>query len=180
MLIDFLDIVKKKYPNNYLHYFNVGKNMIFDILKIDYIDNINENFIDNILNSNNIKIMFYSNTNKFSIKDNIGISVYYIIQNNKNIKFYLLLFGINKKYRNLGYGTEFLVLFIKYCKSFDNPLNKNKSIILHSLNSSYNFYKSLGFIDVNDDKHKYRKLFQYEKYDKNSLILKLQIISIVK
>jgi ribosomal protein S18 acetylase RimI-like enzyme len=175
MLIDFLDIVKKKYSDNYLHYFDIGKNMIFNILKTDYIDNINENFIDNILNSNNIKIIFYLHNNKFSIKNSIGISVYCIIQNNIDIKFYLLLFGINKKYRNLGYGTDFLNLFINYCKSFNNPLNKNKSIILHSLDSSYEFYKSLGFIDVNEEKYKYRKLFQYEKYDKNTLILQLKL-----
>lgn len=176
MLTDFLDIVKKKYPDNYLHYFNIGKNMIFDILKIDYVNNINENFIDNILNSNNIKIMFYSNNNKFSIKNNIGILVYYIMQNKMDIKFYLLLFGINKKYRNFGYGTNFLSLFIEYCKSFNNTSNKNKSIILHSLDSSYKFYKSFGFIDVNKNKHKYRKLFQYEKYNKNSLILQLTLL----
>jgi GNAT superfamily N-acetyltransferase len=175
MIIDFSDIVKKKYPDNYLYYFDIGKKIIFNILKVDYNDNINENFINNILNSNNIKILFYSNNNKFLIKNNIGILVYYIIQNNTDIKFYLLLFGINKKYRNLGYGTIFLSSFIEYCKLFNNPLNKNKSIILHSLNSSYKFYKSLGFNDIYNETHKYRKIFQYEKYNKNTLLLQLKL-----
>ena len=137
MIIEFSDLVKKKYPNDYLYYFNTGKKMICDMLKLDYLDNINENFIENIMNSKNIKIVFYSHHNNFSIKNNIGIAVYYIITNFTETKFYLLLFGINKKFRGVGYGSNFLKIFIDYCKSFNN--NSNKSIILHSLSSSYNF-----------------------------------------
>jgi ribosomal protein S18 acetylase RimI-like enzyme len=173
MIIDFSNIVKQRYPNDYLHYFNTGKNIISELLKSDYLDNINENFIDNILSSNKIKIMFYSHNNKFSMKNNIGIAVYYIIENTKKTKFYLLLFGISKKYRGLGYGSDFLNMFIDYCKSFNDQ--SNKSIILHSVTSSYDFYKSLGFTNIVEDKHKYRKLFQYEKYNKDTLILQLYI-----
>ena len=136
MIKDFSEIVKQKYPNNYDYYFNKGKNMISNILKLDYFDNINNMFIDNVLNSTNIKIIFYSHNNNFLIKNNIGISIYYIVKNNKETKFYLLLFGINKKYRGIGYGSEFLNIFINYCKSINCKLNK--SIILHSIISSYN------------------------------------------
>ena len=163
----------EKYPNDYSHYYNIGKKMICNLLKTDYIENINKDFIENVMNSNNIKIIFYSHNNKLTIKNNIGIAVYYIIKNNKEIKFYLLLFGINKKYRGFGYGTNFLNMFIDYCKSYNNASNKN--IILHSISSSYNFYKSFGFEDIRYDKYKYRKLFQYEKYNKESIILQLNI-----
>jgi hypothetical protein len=173
MITDFSNIVKKKYPNDYLYYFDLGKNIVCKLLQSDYLDNINENYIENVLNSNNIKIIFYSNNNKFSMKNNIGIAVYYIIKNNKETKFYLLLFGINKIYRGFGYGSNFLHTFIDYCKSFN--YKSNKSIILHSLISSYNFYKSLGFIDIIDKKYKYRKLFHYEKYNKDTIILQLNI-----
>ena len=173
MIKDFSEIVKQKYPNNYNYYLNKGKNMISNILKLDYFDNINNIFIDNVLNSTNIKIIFYSHNNKFSIKNNIGISIYYIVKNNKETKFYLLLFGINKKYRGIGYGSDFLNIFINYCKSINCKLNK--SIILHSIISSYNFYKKFGFVDITEKKYKYRKLFQYEKYNKNTQILQLKL-----
>jgi len=173
MITEFSEIVKKKYPNNYSYYYDIGKKMISDLLKTEYIDNINEDFIENIMNSNNIKIIFYSHNNKLSIKNNIGIAVYCIIKNSKEIKFYLLLFGINKIYRGVGYGSNFLNTFIDYCKSYNDQ--SNKSIILHSLLSSYDFYKSLGFEDIIDDKYKYRKLFQYEKYNKEAIILQLYI-----
>jgi ribosomal protein S18 acetylase RimI-like enzyme len=173
MIIEYSNIVKRKYPKDYLQYFNSGKNIICELLKSDYLDNVNENFIDNIFSSDKIKIIFYSNDNKFSMKNNIGIAVYYVIKNTNEIKFYLLLFGINKKYRNLGYGTNFLNQLIEHYKLFNSTYYKR--IILHSLQSSYNFYNSFGFTEIVDDKYKYRKLFQYEKYDKNIIILQLNI-----
>lgn len=173
MITDFSDIVKQKYKNNYSYYFNIGKNMICKLLQTDYLDNINEEFIESIFNDNNIKIIFYSYNSNFTIKNNIGIAVYNIIKTNKESKFYLLLFGINKKYRNLGYGSTFLNMFINYCKLFNKIINK--TIILHSLKVSYDFYKSCGFIDVIDKKYKYRKLFQYEKYNKDIIILILKL-----
>lgn len=173
MIIDYLNIVKMKYPKDHIQYFDIGKNIICKLLKSDYLDNINENFIDNIFSNNKIKIIFYSNDNKFSMKNNIGIAVYHIIKNINEIKFYLLLFGINKKYRKLGYGTEFMNQFIDYCKLIN--FQRCKRIILHSLISSQKFYNSLGFTEIIDDKHKYRKLFQYEEYNKNTIILQLNI-----
>jgi GNAT superfamily N-acetyltransferase len=175
MIIDFLDIIKKKYSKNYNYYFDIGKKLISNILKEDYLENVNDNFIDNIINSNNIKIIFYSHNQNFSIKNNIGILIYYITQNNKEIKFYLLIFSINKKYRGCGYGSDFMNYYINYCKKYKNQYNKSKCIILHSLYSSYNFYKSLGFIDITNNKYKYKKIYQYEKYNKNILLLQLKI-----
>ena len=175
MIKDFIEIVKNKYPENHQYYFNIGKKMIANILKNDYLDNINENFIDNILDSNNIKIIFYSHNNKFLLKNNIGILVHYITQNNEEIHFYILLFSIKNTHRRVGYGTDFINNYISYCKSYKNSNNKEKYIILHSLDSSYEFYKSIGFIDITIQKHKYKKIYQYEKYYKNMLLLQLKL-----
>ena len=49
--------------------------------------------------------------------------------------------------------------------------NKNKKLIVHSIDSSVEFYKSSGFTPIIDNPCKYKKFFKFEKYNKNICIL---------
>jgi GNAT superfamily N-acetyltransferase len=174
MLTDLSDIVKKKYPNNFDEYYIIGKNVISNIAKQDFLDNIDESFIDHALDKDDSKIMCYSNHDKSIIKNLLGIIVYAITQTNECINFYIILFGIKKSYRKFGYGTALINKFIEFCKNYKNTNNKKKKIILHSIDSSYYFYMSNGFTE-SENKYLYKKLYQYEKYNKNLNILEMEI-----
>jgi hypothetical protein len=177
MIINFSDIVKNKYPNEYNKYYNIGLKMLSEIIKTEYADNINNTFIDYVLNSNDIEILFYSLTDTFSIKNAYGILIYTTVKYNNEIKYYLLIFCIRNKYRRIGYGSQFLHLFIEYIKQNNKQHNKqiNKRIILHSLETSVQFYKSIGFTEIQDKVYNYKKLFQYQKYNKNDILLNLEL-----
>ena len=57
-----------------------------------------------------------------------------------------------------------------------NKCNKNKKkIILHPLESTYGFYQALGFSQTKDKNFKFKKLFDYELYNKNKIIFELSI-----
>jgi hypothetical protein len=174
MITDLSEIVKKKYPNNFDEYYNIAKKVISNLAKISFLDNMNELFIDHVFDKNDNKIMCYSNHDKFIIKNLLGIIVYAITQTNECINFYLLLCGIKKGYRKFGYGKELINKFIEFCKDYKNNNSKKKKIILHSLDSSYHFYISIGFID-SENKYLYKKIFQYEKYNKDMTILEMEL-----
>lgn len=53
--------------------------------------------------------------------------------------------------------------------------SKNKKIILHPIEKSIEFYKTFGFVQTNCEPNKFRKLFKYEKYDKNTCLFELFI-----
>ena len=172
MLIHFSDIVKNKYPNEYDKYYNIGLQMLSNIIKTEYANNINDSFIDCVLNSNDIEIIFYSLTTKFSIKNACGILIYTKVKYTNEIKYYLLIFCIRNKYRYIGYGTQFLNMFIEYIKQINKV---KKRIILHSLETSLPFYKTIGFTEILDKTYNYKKLFQYQKYNKNDILLNLEL-----
>lgn len=171
------DKLKKKYNkyDKYLYdeYYKIGITKISLLIK-EYADNINESFIDFLVNSDNIEIVFYSNDSNKSITDNIGIIIYTKSINNKTKKenIYLLLLCIQKEYRKFGYGKILLEEFIKYIKD----LNTNdKKIILHPLISSIYFYKTFGFSEILDKPCNYKKLFKFERYNKEISLLSLDL-----
>lgn len=177
---DYLkDKLIKKYNNYdiYLYdkYYKIGIYKISPIIK-EYADNINEGFIDFILNSNNIEIVFYSNNSTKSINNNLGIIIYTkstnIYNKQKKNNIYLLLLCIKKKYRKFGYGKVFLEEFIDYIKNLNN---NDKTIVLHPLISSVYFYKTFGFSEIIDKPYNYKKLFKFEKYNKDISLLSLNL-----
>ena len=118
--------------------------------------------------------MFYLNNSVFAINNIIGITIYTktINYRTKQENIYLLLFCIDKNYRMFGYGKIFLDEFIEYIKKSSK---KNKNLILHPIDSSINFYESYGFKKIENKPYSYKKLFKYEKYHKNIIILKLNL-----
>jgi ribosomal protein S18 acetylase RimI-like enzyme len=170
MIFSYSELVKnkaKKYNLNYDKLYKNGLNTIKLLVK-EYADTINETFIDQILNHDDIYFILYSNNVQFLIKNCIGVIIY----TKTNDKIYLLLICIDKKYRKYGYGKLFLNEFIEYIKL---KHTKNKKMILHSIDKSIEFYKTFGFLEVENSPRKYRKLFKYEKYNKYANLLALDI-----
>lgn len=159
--------------DTYNHYYKLGLEKIIPILK-EYADTINENFLEELIYQDDIEIIFYSSNTDFVLKNCQGIIIWTKTINpiTKEEKIYLLLACIQKQYRKYGYGTVFLQEFINFVKVLNN---KSKRIILHSLETSVKFYKSLGFTEVPDKPINYKKLFKFEKYNKKALLLHLHL-----
>jgi len=152
---------KETYENYFRKYI-----YIISYLIKEYADTINERFIDLLLKSKNIDIGLYLINSEFKIKDIIGFCIY----SNTGIKkekIYLLLFCIKKTYRKFGYGKTFLEEFIEYMK-----IQNKQKIITHSIDESIKFYKFIGFI-ISNKIYNYKKIFEFEKYNKNAKILEL-------
>jgi GNAT superfamily N-acetyltransferase len=170
MIFSYNDIVKKIAKNKKINY----KELYFYGLSklkpkiIEFADTINDTFIDIILNHEDIYILLYCNDIKFKISNCCG----FILYTKTNDKIYLLLLCISKKYRKFGYGKIFLEEFIEFIKKTHS---KNKKIILHPIEKSIEFYKTFGFVQTNCEPNKFRKLFKYEKYDKNTCLFELNI-----
>jgi GNAT superfamily N-acetyltransferase len=181
MIFTYNQIIKdkclKKYNKinkiNYNSYYNSGLSQIKSKV-LEFAESLNEQFIDQLFNFNDIKFIFYSPNTHFSMKYCNGIIIYTETFNNisKQQYIYLLLICIDKHYRKFGYGKLFIEDFIDYIKNINN---NNKKIILHPLNKLIDFYKKIGFTEIITSPYKYRKLFKYEKYDKNALLLELNI-----
>ena len=163
------NILNKKFQKydiaTYNYYFDIYIKKISSIIK-EFADTINEKFIDKLLESKNIEIVFYQNNSEFNIKNCIG----FIIYTKTKDKIYLLLFCIQKEYRKFGYGKLFLEEFINHIQNF------KKNLITHSIDSSIDFYKSIGFTQIFDKIYNYKKIFQFEKYNKNAKIFELKLI----
>ncbi len=170
MIFSYSDLVKnkaKKKKLNYTQLYINGLETLKPMIK-KYAETINEGFIDQILNDNDIEIMLYCSNTNFSINNCSGFIIY-----TKTIdKIYLLLLCVNKQNRKFGYGKVFLEEFIEYIK---NKHKKNKKLVLHPLDNTVSFYKTFGFNEINCEPNKYKKLFKYEKYDKNANLLELEI-----
>lgn len=176
MIFLYSTMIKNKLKNNknsYNYYHNVGLKKILPLIK-KYADTINEKFIDDLLKHTDIEIMFYLNNSIFSINNIIGIIIYTktINYHTKQEYIYMLLLCIDKNYRMFGYGKIFLDEFIEYIQ---NSSKRNKNVILHPLDSCINFYKTYGFKEIESKSYIYKKLFKYEKYNKNKLILILNL-----
>jgi GNAT superfamily N-acetyltransferase len=163
------NFLKKKYQKydiiTYNYFFNIYIKKISSMIK-EYADTINEKFIDKLLESKNIEIVFYQNNSEFNIKKCIGFIIYTKTKSN----IYLLLFCIQKAYRKFGYGKIFSEEFINYIE------NLKKNLITHPIDSSIEFYKSIGFTQIFDKIYNYKKIFQFEKYNKNAKIFELKLI----
>jgi ribosomal protein S18 acetylase RimI-like enzyme len=153
----------------YKYYFDIYVKKISNIIKT-FADTINEKYIDLILNSNNIDIILYGINNNFNIKNIIGFIIF-SKTGVKQDKIYLLLICIQKEYREYGYGKSFIGEFIDFINKSLTFNNKYKQIITHSICKSIEFYKSTGFIQITNNIHHYKKIFEFEKYNKNAIIL---------
>jgi len=170
MIFLLSDIVKSKYNDEYDIYYDALRIIIAEMLMNKFSTGISDRFIAVLLSSKDVYVLLYQNDHVYDIDKTIGVILYTTANTNNEYKIYLLLLAINRTYRNYGYGTVFMKEFIEYIKNINN---KNKRIILHSLDKSINYYKSLGFTPITDKLTNYRKLFRYEKYDKNHILFDL-------
>ena len=193
MIYQYSQFVKNKLSKQYGQYleetFNkyylAGLNQIIPIIKF-FAETINDEFIDKmfykvtvencsieqLVSRGEIEIMMYSSDTVFKLKDAKGFIVYTktVHSITKEEKIYLLLICIDKSYRKYGYGKVFMEEFIEFVKKSND---KSKRIILHSLDTSLQFYLALGFTKIPDKIINYRKLFKYEKYNKETMLLQI-------
>lgn len=198
MIIQYSQFVKTKLSKwfgleksysveTYNHYYLVGLSYIIPLIK-QFAETVNENFIENLFHKiqdpavsieklvsrGEIEIIIYSSDTQFKLTNAKGFIVYTKTTHSvtKEEKIYLLLLCVNKSYRKYGYGKVFMEEFIQLVK---NSNSKSKRVILHSLDTSLQFYKSFGFTEVPDKVTNYKKLFKYEKYDKETILLEYLI-----
>ena len=193
MIYQYSQFVKNKLSKQYVQYseetFNkyylAGLKQIIPIIKF-FAETINDEFIDKmfykvtvencsieqLVSRGEIEIMMYSSDTVFKLKDAKGFIVYTktVHSITKEEKIYLLLICIDKSYRKYGYGKVFMEEFIEFVKKSND---KSKRIILHSLDTSLQFYLALGFTKIPDKIINYRKLFKYEKYNKETMLLQI-------
>jgi hypothetical protein len=195
MIFQYRQIVKEKLlklnenydESTYNKYYLSGLTHIIPLIK-HFAENVNDNFIDilfhkiynetdsieKIVNRGELEIVLYLSNTNFSLKNCQGFIIYTKTTHSvtKEEKIYVLLICIDKPYRKFGYGKVFMEEFIQDIK---NTNTKSKRIILHSLDSCLNFYLGLGFTQVPDKITNYKKLFKFEKYDKESVLLHLEL-----
>ena len=137
-----------------------------------FIDNINDDFINILLNDDKNIMIFHNIHNINDIKNMTSFIIYRKIVGKQNIKYAILLFAVHPNIRNTGYGNLILDEFIQSI-SLTKSL-KNKYIILHSLESSLDFYLNYGFEQLKSSKF----LQNYEGLTKDTInnILQLNII----
>lgn len=173
VLFEFNKIIKSKYKNyitnkkNSILSFDEFKNIYFQqISKIFYLyfTGISKEYIDNIISNNKTKIIFFCLNDNFNLKDIISIIIYHKTISQEKIKYYILAYGINKRFRKYGYGKYSLDEFIQWIKSKNNN-SKQKEILLKSVESSLSFYLEYGFTQTNLISNKL--FFRYES--KNEL-----------
>jgi hypothetical protein len=167
VLFNLHNIIKIKYKNykkknNEIISFDEFKIIAIEQFKkifIFYLSNINHEYIDNIINLNKYQIIISNIGNKFDIKNISSILIYHKTSSSNLIKYYILLLGTHCRFRNFGYGKILLDEFIE--KIIDsNKSNKKIKIILKSLETSMDFYKSYGF--VKSELKSNKLLFKYE------------------
>lgn len=198
MIIQYSQFVKTKLSkwfgsedsnpiDTYNYYYMSGLECIIPMIK-QFAETVNGNFIDNLFHKlqdpsvsieklvarGEIEIIIYSSDTQFKLSNAKGFIVYTKTTHSvtKEEKIYLLLLCVNKTYRKYGYGKVFMDEFIQFIK---NSNNKSKRVILHSLDTSLQFYKSFGFTEIPDKVTNYKKLFKFEKYDKKTVLLEYSI-----
>ena len=193
MIIQYSDFVKNKLTKwfgshgysveTYNKYYTSGLTSIIPIIKY-FAETVNGDFIDQLFHKlfeptvsieklvsrGEIEVIIYSSETEFKLANAKGFIVYTKTTHSvtKEEKIYLLLLCVNKSYRKYGYGKVFMEEFIELVK---NSNSKSKRVILHSLDTSLQFYKSFGFTVIPDKITNYKKLFKYEKYDKQTVLL---------
>jgi len=130
--------------------------------------------IEKLVKKGELEIVIYSSNTEFKLRNSQGFIIYTKTTHSvtKEEKIYVLLLCIDKPYRKFGYGKVFMEEFIDYIKKSNT---KSKRIILHSLDSSLSFYQAFGFTEIQDKTTNYKKLFKYEKYEKDTVLLQLEI-----
>ncbi len=199
MIIQYSQFVKTKLSKwfgpdksysmeTYNYYYLAGLSYIIPLIK-QFAETVNENFIDHLfhhkikdpavsieklVSRGEIEIIIYSSDTQFKLANAKGFIIYTKTTHSvtKEEKIYLLLLCVNKTYRKYGYGKVFMDEFIQFIK---NSNSKSKRVILHSLDTSLQFYKSFGFTEVPDKVTNYKKLFKFEKYDKETVLLEYSI-----
>ena len=78
----------------------------------------------------------------------MSIIIFHKTQTKDKIKYYILGFGIHKRLRKYGYGKNSLDEFIIWIKQ-NNKSDKQKILLLKSIESSVNFYLTFGFVQTN-------------------------------
>lgn len=168
MIFDFEKIIKKKYKHNKLIHFDEYKKISIEKLLIitpNYFMGISENYIKSILiNNTKLKILLITIGQKLITKDIVSIIICHKTQTKNKIKYYILGFGIHKRLRKYGYGKNSLDEFINWIK-LNNKSDKQKSLLLKSIESSFDFYVKYGFVQA---ELKLNKLFY--KYEPNNEI----------
>lgn len=127
-----------------------------------FIDNISDDFIDIVTKDIKNNIICFNVDNYINEHNITSIIIYRKIYMSNEIKYIILLMGTHPDIRECGYGKIFLDEFISLIKK-KNKLNKKIIIILHSLNSSYTFYKNYGFKKINKSSF----LKNYEGWNSN-------------
>ncbi len=130
--------------------------------------------IEKLVKKGELEIILYSSNTQFKLKNTQGFLIYTKTTHSvtKEEKIYVLLLCVEKPYRKFGYGKIFMEEFIERVK---NSNDKPKRIILHSLDSSLGFYQAFGFTEIPDKPTNYKKIFKYEKYDANTVLMHLKI-----
>lgn len=166
MIFDFEKIIKNKYKCIKLVSFEEFKKKYIDKLQLitsNYFTGISENYLKYILENNNkLKILFITIGQKFILNDIVSIIIYHKTQTTNKIKYYILCFGIHKRLRKFGYGKNSLDEFIEWINQ-NNKSNKQKILLLKSIESSLDFYIKYGFVITNLTSN---KLFY--KYEPNN------------
>jgi len=124
---------------------------------------INYTYIIGLLKNQDNQIVFYNldlNTT-FHIK----LCPSAIIYNISNNICYILALTTSPKYRNNGYATKLLNLFIADIQK----LHKNIKIILSATDDSFSFYEKNNFYLLPDDLIQHPILAKHEKYDEQKL-----------
>ena len=126
-------------------------------------DNINNEYINLIINDDKNILLLYANNDS----NIIGFLIYQPVYNAINNRYYILLFGVKKIFRNYGYGNAIITMFINYVN--DIKTKYKKQIIVHALESNINFYTKNGF--KCDNKHNYCLLQTYEGNDISNVLI---------
>lgn len=120
-----------------------NKNKYNNIIK-EYCNNINDGYLNNIMCDGKSKLLLYCINSYFNENDIIGFIIYTQSLSKSINNYYILLCGINKEYRDYGYGNCLLNEFEKFIKLSKSKYRKK--IILHSLDNTINFYTKNDFI----------------------------------
>lgn len=111
VLFEFDKIINSKYKKysknnqsiNFEKFKKIGLIKISKIFDL-YLTGIDKDYIKNILESNKVKLIFICLENNFKLSNIISIIIYHKTSTINIIKYYILAFGIHKKFRQYGYG----------------------------------------------------------------------------
>ena len=157
VLFEFDKIIKHKYKNKYKTKNDKLANLSLDEFKNKmmekfysltnlYFTGISVEYVKTLLENKN-KIIFITMGQNFLSSEIISIIIYHKTISNNKIKYYILCFGIHNKLRKYGYGKNSLDEFVNWIKTKKISGKKEKILLLKSVESSLEFYKSYGFVE---------------------------------